>query len=196
MSSSVSCTQKVTGLASDEIESGLSKDAHFSMPLVMHNSNVHAMLKEPLSLTELAGRDRSVPLKLCSAALIPAEMKLRTWLARVRHLHDSSYDVLCGRVRPAACCQVHGGAHGACGLGGGVCRSPLGVPHWSEGCCPVGGVWCMLPCAGGGRGDVNAVLGSLCLRSLRGNGRSDLVSTSARSNLVVPQSPASAAPPV
>ena len=81
--SSVSCTRHVTGLAPDEIESGWSKHAHFAMPPVMCNSNVRAMLKDPLSHKELAGRDRTTPLKLVSATLVPAEMRLRSWLLRV-----------------------------------------------------------------------------------------------------------------
>ena len=68
------------GLAPDEIEPGWSKHVHFSMPPVMRNSNIRTMLKDPLSSAELAGRNRSVPFRLCSAALIPAEMKLHMWL--------------------------------------------------------------------------------------------------------------------
>ena len=80
---SVSCTRRVVGLAPDEIESGWSKHAHFAMPPMMCNSNVHTMLKEPLSLKELMGYDHTTPLKLDSATLVPAEMRLRSWLSRV-----------------------------------------------------------------------------------------------------------------
>ena len=75
------CTQKVTGLTLDEIESGWSKHAHFSMPSVMCNSNVRTMLKEPLSQKEVANHDWDAPLKLDSTAFVPAKMKLRSWLA-------------------------------------------------------------------------------------------------------------------
>ena len=83
--SSVSCTRRVVGLALDEIESGWSKHVHYAMPPVMRTSNVRAMLKDPLSQKELAGRDRATPLKLVSATLAPAEMRLRSWLLRVRN---------------------------------------------------------------------------------------------------------------
>ena len=112
--SSVSCTRKATGLASDEIESGWSKHAHFSIPPVMRNSNVCAMLLEPLSQKELAQCDCDAPLKLDSTALVPAEMGLRRWLARVRNPRDPSYDVQFGGADPAARCQVHGCVRGAC----------------------------------------------------------------------------------
>ena len=79
--SPVSCTQHVAGLAPDEIESGWSKHAHLAMPPVMRNSNVRAMLKDPLSQKELAGRDRAAPLKLVVATLVSAEMRLCNWLS-------------------------------------------------------------------------------------------------------------------
>ena len=71
---SVPCTWHVTRLAPDEIESAWSKHTHFAMPPVMCNSNVCAMLKDPLSQKELAGHDHATPLKLVSTTLIPAEM--------------------------------------------------------------------------------------------------------------------------
>ena len=108
--SPVLCTRKVAGLAPDEIDSGWSKHAHFPMPPVMRTCNVRAMLKEPWSQKELANRDRGVLLKLDSAALVPAEMRLRSWLARVRNPRDPSYNILHGGAGPvaAARCQVRG----------------------------------------------------------------------------------------
>ena len=110
----MSCTRQVAALAPDEIESGWSKHAHFSMPPVMHNSNVCAMLKEPLSQKELTGRDRNVPLELDSTTLVPAEMRLHSWLSRVCDPQDPSYDVWCGGAGPPARCQVHRCACGGC----------------------------------------------------------------------------------
>ena len=55
--------------------------------------HVRAMLKEPLSQKEIAGHDRAAPLKLVFATLVPAEMRLRSWLLRVRNPRDPSYDV-------------------------------------------------------------------------------------------------------
>ena len=78
------CTRKVAGLAPGEIESGWTKHAHCAMPPAMRTCNVRAMLKEPLTQKELVHRDRRVPLKLDLTTLIPAEMKLRSWLTRVR----------------------------------------------------------------------------------------------------------------
>jgi hypothetical protein len=91
--SSVSCTRRVTGLASDEIESGWSKHAHSSMPPPMRNSNVRVMLQDPLSRKELASRDRLAPLRLASTTIVPAEMRLCNWLLRVRDPRDLSYDM-------------------------------------------------------------------------------------------------------
>ena len=112
--SSTSCTRHVTGLAPDEIESGWSRHAHFAMPAVMRNSNVRAMLKDPLSQKELAGCNRSMPLKLVSATLVPAEMRLRSLLLRVRNPRDPSYDVWYGGVGPPALCQFRSCARSAC----------------------------------------------------------------------------------
>ena len=74
----------------------------------MRNSNICAMLKDPLSQKELACRDCAAPLKLASATHIPA------WLLQVRNPCDLSYDVWCGGAGPPALCQVHGCAHGVC----------------------------------------------------------------------------------
>ena len=81
---------------------------------MMRNCNVCAMLKESLSQKELANCDRGVLLKLDPTALVPAEMKLRSWLARVRNPWDLSYDMLHGGAGPAARCQVRGCARGEC----------------------------------------------------------------------------------
>ena len=80
----------------------------------MRNSNVRAMLKDPLSQKELAGRDRAAPLKLASTTLVPAELRLRSWLSRVLNPRDPSYDVWCGGAGPQALCQVRGCARSAC----------------------------------------------------------------------------------
>ena len=114
LSFSVSCTRRVVGLASDEIESGWSKHMHLPMPPPMRNLNVRAMLQDPLSQKGLAVRDRSAPLRLVSTTLVPAEMRLRSWLLRVRDPRDLSYDVWRGSAGPPVLCQVHECAHGAC----------------------------------------------------------------------------------
>ena len=90
----VLCTRKVANLAPDEIESGWSKHAHFPMPPAVRTCNVCAMRKEPLSQKELANRDRGVLLKLNSATLVLAEIRLCSWLAQVCSPRDLSYDVL------------------------------------------------------------------------------------------------------
>ena len=46
--------------------------------------------------------------------LVPAEMRLRSWLSRVRNPRDPSYDVWCGGAGPPALCRVHGCARSAC----------------------------------------------------------------------------------
>ena len=83
---------------------------------MMRNCNVCAMLKESLSQKELANCDRGVLPKLDPTALVPAEMKLCSWLrvVRVRNPRDLSYDVLHGGAGPAGRCQVRGCARGEC----------------------------------------------------------------------------------
>ena len=66
----------------------------------MRNSNVRAMLQDPLSQKELANRDRLAPLRLASTTLVPAEMRLRNRLLRVRNPRDLSYDMWCGGAGP------------------------------------------------------------------------------------------------
>ena len=84
------------------------------MPPPMRNSNVRAVLQEPLSQKELAIRDRSAPLRLVSTTLVPDEMRLRSWLMRVRNPRDLSYDVWRCGVGPPVLCQVRACACGAC----------------------------------------------------------------------------------
>ena len=138
----VLCTRKVAGLTLDEIESGWSKHAHFAMPPVMRTCNVCAMLKEPLMQKEPAHRDRGATLKLDPTTLVPAEMKLCSWLAQVRDLRDPSYDVLHRGAGPAARChrdmqdarvlaeQVPHSA--SCQLRCCLCRPSLGLPGQGE----------------------------------------------------------------
>ena len=83
-------TRCVTGLASDEIESGWSKSTHLAMPPVMRNSNVRTLLKDPLSQKELASRSCLVPLKLILTTLVMAEMRLCSWLLRMCTPRDLS----------------------------------------------------------------------------------------------------------
>jgi hypothetical protein len=80
----------------------------------MCNSNVRIMLQDPLSRKELASRDRLAPLRLASTTLVPAEMRLRSWLLRVRDPRGLSYDMRCDGAGPPTLCQVRGCAHGVC----------------------------------------------------------------------------------
>ena len=111
---SASCTHHVAGLALDKIESGWLRHTHLSMPPPMCNLNVHAMLADPLSQTELVHHDQFTLLRLVSTTLVTAEMQLCKWPLHVQNPLDPPYDVQCNNAGLPTLCQVCGCAHGAC----------------------------------------------------------------------------------